>query len=124
MAALSTVAFLAKWASLFADNGSRDISEEDVRDFRQDVADSFLNSVDRNVANALVDCGNYDASTNLWPDTGTAIGSASDTTIKRGDFFYISVAGTLGGNFVDVGTEIRAKVNEPGQTASNWRIIL
>ena len=42
MAQLTKVAFLSKQASLFADNTSRDITEQDLRDFRQDISDSFL----------------------------------------------------------------------------------
>lgn len=42
MAQLTKVAFLSKYASLFADNSTRQISEEDLRDFREDISDSFL----------------------------------------------------------------------------------
>jgi hypothetical protein len=47
MATLTTAAFLSKWATYFADNTSREISEEDMRDFRQDISDSFLNLTDQ-----------------------------------------------------------------------------
>lgn len=46
MTQLSKAAFLSKWLTLFADNTTRDISEQDMRDFRQDIADSFWNQVD------------------------------------------------------------------------------
>jgi hypothetical protein len=46
MAQLSKVAFLSKWAGLFADNATRLISEADMRDFRLDIADSFFGIVD------------------------------------------------------------------------------
>lgn len=46
MAQLSKTAFLSKWATLFADNTTGEISEQDVRDFRQDVSDSFLSISD------------------------------------------------------------------------------
>lgn len=46
MAALNTTDFLAKWLTLFADNTTRDISEEYLRDFRQDISDSYLNKTD------------------------------------------------------------------------------
>lgn len=42
MAVLTKAAFLSKWSSLFADNSTRDISEQDLRDFRLDISDSFL----------------------------------------------------------------------------------
>lgn len=47
MAKLSISAFVSKWGTLFADNSSRAISEQDIRDFRQDVSDSFLNLTDQ-----------------------------------------------------------------------------
>ncbi len=42
MAQLSKSAFLSKYAGIFADNTMRAISEGDMRDFRADIADSFL----------------------------------------------------------------------------------
>lgn len=122
MAALSTTAFLAKWATLFANNSSRDISEEDVRDFRQDIADSFMNVVDRSITGAIVLLADYDASTDLFPDTG--VGSSSDGSIKKGDAFPVSVAGSPGGFFIDAGAWLVAKVDNPGQTDANWRRLL
>jgi hypothetical protein len=47
MTQLSKTAFLSKYATIFANNSTREISEEDVRDFRQDVSDSFLNIPDQ-----------------------------------------------------------------------------
>jgi hypothetical protein len=46
MAVLTKAAFLSKWSTLFADNSIRSISEQDMRDFREDIADSFINSSD------------------------------------------------------------------------------
>lgn len=46
MSKLSNTNFLSKWLSLFADNTTGDISEEDMRDFRQDISDSFVNLTD------------------------------------------------------------------------------
>lgn len=65
------------------------------------------------------DMGNYDASGNVFPSSG---GSGSGGAIKKGDLFYISVAGTLGGQAVTNGDWIRALVDAPGQTAGNWGI--
>jgi hypothetical protein len=41
MAVLTIAAFLSKYNLIFADNTTRAISEQDMRDFRQDIADSF-----------------------------------------------------------------------------------
>src|SRR5690349_12675957 len=46
MALLSISAFVAKWNSRFADNSSRAIEEDDMREFEQDISDSFFNKVD------------------------------------------------------------------------------
>lgn len=46
MAQLNGANFLSKWAGLFADNTTGDISAEDMRDFRQDLVDSFPNFLD------------------------------------------------------------------------------
>lgn len=65
------------------------------------------------------DRGNYDASVNTFPTTG---GSGSAGAVKKNDIWTISVAGTLGGTPVAVRQFIRALVDTPGQTATNWAI--
>ena len=72
------------------------------------------------VVGLLDDRGSYDASTNLFPSTG---GSGTAGAILKGDIWYISVAGTLGGTLVNVGDNVRALVDTPGQTAGNWSIL-
>ncbi|MGV9003942.1 hypothetical protein [Flavobacterium sp.] len=54
--------------------------------------------------------GFWDASAGTYP-TGT---------IRRGDEFEISVAGTIGINEFEVGDLLRARINSPGQTVNNW----
>jgi hypothetical protein len=68
----------------------------------------------------LRDRGNYDASSNLFPSTG---GSGTGGAVKAGDLWYISVAGTLGGTSVLVGYSVRALVDSPAQTPTNWSIL-
>ena len=48
MGVLTAAAFISKWNSRFADNTTRDISEEDERDFATDIKDSFGNLTDLN----------------------------------------------------------------------------
>lgn len=43
MAVLTAAAFLSKWNARFADNTTREISEEDMREFVEDIKDSFQN---------------------------------------------------------------------------------
>lgn len=72
------------------------------------------------VVGLLDDRGNYDASTNLFPATG---GSGVAGAVMKGDLWYISVTGTLGGSSVPVGASVRALADTPGQTAGNWSVL-
>jgi hypothetical protein len=76
--------------------------------------------VDGIVVGVLKDRGNYDASVNTFPASG---GSGAAGAIKKGDLWYISVAGTLGSVAVGIGDTIRALADTPGQTASNWAVM-
>lgn len=76
--------------------------------------------VDGLVVGLLDDRGSFDASVNLFPSSG---GSGTAGAILKGDIWYISVAGTLGGVAVTVGDSVRALVDTPGQTATNWSIL-
>lgn len=71
------------------------------------------------VVGLLDDRGNYDASGNVFPSSG---GSGAAGAIKKGDIWFISVAGTLGTKDVEVGDQLRALVDTPGSTAGNWAI--
>lgn len=85
-----------------------------------DAEASAKSYADGLVVGLLNDRGSYDASSNTFPTTG---GSGTSGAIKKGDLFFISVAGTLGGSDVTVGDSVRALANAPGQTASKWSII-
>lgn len=76
--------------------------------------------VDGIVAGLLDDRGSYDASVNLFPSSG---GSGTAGAILKGDIWYISVGGTLGGSAVTIGDSVRALADAPGQTATNWSIL-
>jgi hypothetical protein len=64
------------------------------------------------------DMGGYDASSNTYPATG---GSGSGGAIEQGNTFEVTVASTTPGLF-PLGSTLRALVDTPGQTVSNWRI--
>ncbi len=68
----------------------------------------------------LDDRGSYDASGNTFPASG---GSGAAGAIMKGDLWYISVGGTLGGVTVAIGDSVRAIADTPGQTAGNWSIL-
>lgn len=126
MATLTKVQYKALYGTTgteFPDNTSGQISESDMRSFGENQADSllFVNDVlgSSVVAVPLVDCGDADLSTNLFPETG---GTGSAGAIKKGNLFRVSVAGEPGGYLIDVNSEIRARVDTPGQTLANWWI--
>lgn len=72
------------------------------------------------VVGLLNDRGSWDASSGLFPTTG---GSGVSGAVKKGDLWYVAVAGTLAGKAVEVGDSFRALVDTPGQTAGNWSVI-
>ena len=72
------------------------------------------------VAGLLDDRGSYNASVNTFPTTG---GSGTAGAVLKGDFWYVSAAGTLGGVAVNIGDSFRALVDTPAQTAGNWSIL-
>lgn len=82
----------------------------------QSAAQSYADGL---VVGLWDDRGNHDASTNLFPSSG---GSGSAGAIKKGDIWTVSVAGTLGGHAVNIGDTVRALVDAPGSTDSNWAI--
>jgi len=76
--------------------------------------------VDNLVVGLLDDRGSYNASVNTFPASG---GSGVSGVIMKGDLWYISVAGTLGGKNVKTGASVRALVDSPAQTSANWAIL-
>jgi hypothetical protein len=80
------------------------------------TANSYSDSL---VLGLVEDRGGYDASSNLFP---TLNGSGVAGAILKGDQYEIDIAGVLGGISVDMGDLIRALVNSPGQTNTNWHI--
>ena len=71
------------------------------------------------IVGLLSDRGNFNASGNTFPGLG---GGGTAGAIRKGDLWTISVPGTLGGQAVTIGDVVRALVDAPGQTASNWAI--
>ena len=99
---------------------------DNVADLLEELAgkQSLSNAANKSYVDGLVvglldDRGNYDASGNVWPSSG---GSGAGGAILKGDVWRVSVAGTLGGELVDVGDNFRALANSPGQTNSNWAL--
>jgi hypothetical protein len=75
-------------------------------------ADSLVTSVFR-------PAGDWDASGNTFPITGTGPGD----TIRSGDTYNTNVAGTPSGfETLDVGDNFYALIDNPGQIPANWRV--
>ena len=70
----------------------------------------------------MIYIGDYDISTNLFPDT--PLGSGTGGEVKKGNMWTISVFGSPGGEDLYPGASIMAKIDNPGQLLSNWRIWL
>jgi hypothetical protein len=75
--------------------------------------------IDASVTGVLDDRGNWDASSGLFPSTG---GSGPLGTILKGDLWFVSVPGTLGGNAVVVGSNFRALIDNP-VLSTDWNIL-
>lgn len=90
-----------------------------VNDTKYPTVEAVAEYVASAVSGLLDDRGNYDASVNTFPASG---GSGTAGAVLKGDLWTISVAGTLGGSAVEIGDIVRALVDTPGQTASNWAI--
>ena len=101
-------------------NKSTDGTFADNSDIKYPSQKATKTYVDTKVGNAVRYQGAYDASGNTYPTTG---GSGTAGAIMKGDMFVISVAGVLGGVAVQVGDEIIANINIPGQTSSNWNTL-
>ena len=91
----------------------------------QALADTAILTAAEAYADGLVvglwdDRGSFNASVNTYPTTG---GSGTTSAILKGDIWTISVIATSGVLLgYPVGTNVRALVNTPGQTGSNWAI--
>ncbi|MCZ8353948.1 MAG: hypothetical protein O9340_04385 [Cyclobacteriaceae bacterium] len=81
--------------------------------------DEVVKLINAAIVGLYDDRGNHDASSNLFP---AANGSGAGGVILKGDIYTISVAGVLGGQSVNIRDQVRALVDNPGQTSNNWAI--
>lgn len=79
-------------------------------------AATIQSQINSSVVGALTFKGSYNASTNS-PNLST------DSTIKTGYTYVVSVAGTFNGEAVEPGDMIIAKVDNPGSVLSNYTIV-
>lgn len=76
--------------------------------------------VESRIVGILSDRGSFSATSGSFP---TANGSGTGGIILKGNLWFVSVAGTLGGVQVHVGDSVRALVDSPGQLATNWSVL-
>ena len=83
-------------------------------------ASSVINKINSAIVGVVNLRGSYSVASTSYPTTN---GSGSGGIILKGDLWYASDSGTLGGNLVSNGYSILALVDAPGQINSNWSII-
>lgn len=106
---------------IYNTNGTTAIKVASLADYLRPISDNYNPHFTlQTIGSGLSDRGSYDASTNLFPSTG---GSGTSGTIKMNDSWVVSVSGTLGGTFADVGYIVIAKVDSPGQVTNNWNVV-
>lgn len=100
---------------------NRTFFEIDAINGLQDALDAKadMTYVDGLVVGLWDDRGSYNASSNTFPSSG---GSGTSGAINKGDIWTISTPGTLGSESVENGDTVRALVDSPGTTTSNWAI--
>lgn len=76
--------------------------------------------VDAKVIGLFNDRGSYNASSNTFPFNG---GSGVGGAILRGDTWWLSAGGTLGGINAPANSNIRALIDSPTQNLSDWNIL-
>lgn len=126
MAQLDTASYKALYGNTgtkFPDNTTELITEAIMREQGENQADSFYNKTDDFLVNHFR--GAYDASVNAYPSSG---GSGAGGAIQAGNEWYVSVSGDLDINGLGVttvyyGAILKALVNAPGTTPSNWKVI-
>jgi hypothetical protein len=102
-------------------NKSTDIATDAVSNTKYPGVKAIKDYADGLVVGLLNDRGNYDpTATSLYPATG---GSGTAGAILKGNIWFISVAGTINGHAVAVGSSLRALADTPAQSDANWDIL-
>jgi hypothetical protein len=116
---IQATSFIGDGSSLTALNASN-IASGTLDDARLSSNIATKAYADALVVGLIDDRGSFDASGNVFPSSG---GSGTAGVILKGDLWFISVAGILGGVAVTAGDSVRALVDTPGQTAGNWSVL-
>ncbi len=101
-------------------NKSTNVTTDGSSDTKYPSVKAIKDYADSLVSGLLDYRGAFNASGNVFPSTG---GSGTAGAVLKGDMWIISVAGTLGGQAVQIGDSVIANTDTPGQTAGNWNIL-
>jgi hypothetical protein len=102
---------------LYKDNTTQDISEADLRALVTAIRESYLNRIDDIVYDHWR--GEWDPTGNVLPDTGDN-GNYDNGEPAGGDEWVLTDVLVLDTFVYPPGTVIKAKINNPGQTRTNW----
>ena len=100
-------------------NKSLDVENDQTSDDKYPSVRSIKSYVDTLVASVINDQGNWDASSNTFPTSG----SGYSGEVLKGNIWFVSVPGVLKGQNVIIGDSFRAAADNPGQTPTNWNIL-
>ncbi len=107
MSALTRATFISKWDAIFAPNGNREITAEDMQEFLEDIKDSFLNTTDQEYSGIKGLNSGLNTITGLKTvstaslDTGVSI-AFRDTDNSDVFRFYELIAGTTAESSPDI----------------------
>ena len=100
-------------------NKSLDVDADHNSDLKYPSVKAIKYYVDGLVSSIINDQGNWDASSNTFPTSG----SGYSGEVLKGNFYFVSAPGVLKGENVIIGDSFRAAVDNPGQTPANWNIL-
>ena len=115
--ALTTIAVADVAGAEASANKTTSLATDGASDVKYPSAKAVKDYADSLVVGLLDYRGAWSAFSTTFPATG---GSGTSGAVMKGDFWVVSVAGTLGGNAIQVGDSFAANVDNPGQTAANW----
>lgn len=96
------------------------ISFATIDDLKYPTTQAVAAYVNSRLISVITDCGNWDASGNVFPNLG---GTGPDGTVMKGNLWFVSVPGILAGKAVEKGDTFRALEDFPAQDANKWDVL-
>jgi len=108
-------------------NKSNNIATDAASTVKYPSVKAIKDYADGLVIGLVDDRGNFTPSATSpggYPLTSSGLGGSGVAgAIKKGDLWYVAANGFIGTTAVSVGTSVRALVDNPGSTATNWNIL-